>query len=207
MKTLYFNQERIKPEPTLTIEPAKTKEIKQGTSNEKPQSPSINNKTIQPDIPINNELKYRPIKHDFNHQGFGDIHYKENDKNKHITYFEKTLTENGKDKFNKLIIDRGDNIKVIDKSEKSIEMALLLSIEKYGNELDIKGSEQYKDQVINIIAKNNLDITLTDKTMMDKLIERQQDYQRVDDLIQAKQETYEPQQPQQQVKSTPDIER
>ncbi|KAE8175731.1 LPD7 domain-containing protein [Photobacterium carnosum] len=208
MKKLYFEQEGIKPEPTLTIEPAKTKEIKQDTSNEKPQSPPINNKPIQPETPINNERKYPPIKRDFNHQGFGDIHYKENDKNKHITYFEKTVTDNGKDKFNKLIIDRGDNIKVIDKYEKSIEMALLLSIEKYGKELDIKGSEQYKDQVINIIAKNGLDIQLTDKAMMDKLIERQHDYQRVDNIIQAKKEVHEPQQPQQQtIKETPNMER
>lgn len=55
-------------------------------------------------------------------------------------------------------------------TDSAVAVALELAKEKFGSTLTIKGSQKFKDQVVEVAAKNNLDVHFTDKAM-NKLFE------------------------------------
>lgn len=55
-------------------------------------------------------------------------------------------------------------------TDSAVAVALELAKEKFGSTLTIKGSQKFKDQVVEVAAKNNLDMHFTDKAM-NKLFE------------------------------------
>ncbi|PAV05809.1 hypothetical protein CBG25_06070 [Arsenophonus sp. ENCA] len=54
-------------------------------------------------------------------------------------------------------------------TDSALMVALTLAKEKFGSTLTIKGSQAFKDQIIEVVAKNNLDIHFTDKEMNQQL--------------------------------------
>lgn len=73
-----------------------------------------------------------------------------------------------------LFVDTGNAIAVRKAvmTDSAITVALTLAKEKFGSTLTIKGSQAFKDQIIDVVAKNNLDIHFTDKTMNQQLEDR-----------------------------------
>lgn len=57
-------------------------------------------------------------------------------------------------------------------TDSALMVALTLAKEKFGSTLTIKGSQKFKDQMIEVVAKNNLDIHFTDKGMNQQLAAR-----------------------------------
>ncbi|HAS8353837.1 TPA: molybdopterin-guanine dinucleotide biosynthesis protein MobB, partial [Vibrio vulnificus] len=55
-------------------------------------------------------------------------------------------------------------------TDSAVAVALELAKEKFGSTLTIKGSRKFKDQVVEVAARNNLDVHFTDKAM-NKLFE------------------------------------
>lgn len=72
-----------------------------------------------------------------------------------------------KDKTNKMI-DKGDFLKVSfgknDNKEFVLE-TLLMSIDRFGKELNITGEERFKKTVLDVVNEYNLDVSFTDKNM------------------------------------------
>ncbi|QBY46426.1 LPD7 domain-containing protein [Arsenophonus nasoniae] len=70
-----------------------------------------------------------------------------------------------------LFVDTGNAITVrkAAMTDSAIMVALTLAKEKFGSTLTIKGSQAFKDQIIEVVAKNNLDIHFTDKGMNQQL--------------------------------------
>lgn len=72
-----------------------------------------------------------------------------------------------KDKTNKMI-DKGDFLKVSfgknDNKEFVLE-TLLISIDRFGKELNITGEERFKKTVLDVVNEYNLDVSFTDKNM------------------------------------------
>lgn len=71
-----------------------------------------------------------------------------------------------------LFVDTGKAIAVRKggMTDSAVAVALELAKEKFGSTLTIKGSRKFKDQVVEVAAKNNLDVHFTDKAM-NKLFE------------------------------------
>ncbi|CRL46893.1 hypothetical protein SGGMMB4_05862 (plasmid) [Sodalis glossinidius str. 'morsitans'] len=70
-----------------------------------------------------------------------------------------------------LFIDIGKAI-VVRKSAmtaSAVEIALALAKEKFGSTLTIKGSQAFKDQIVEVVAQKNLDIYFTNKAMNQQL--------------------------------------
>lgn len=83
------------------------------------------------------------------------IHHKKN-KDGSITYYQES---------DKLITDRGKDIIVESKSNKAIDIGLRLAVEKYGSVLDVNGTDEYKNQIIQSAARNKLNVSFVDKQM------------------------------------------
>ena len=122
---------------------------------------------IVPKLKVEKEEKksYPPLEVDLKVKGM-DIHFKRDEKTQHVIYSEKL-----NNKMTNMFVDKGDTIKVLDKKDTSLEVALLLAKEKYGKVLNIKGTEEYQNKLINIAAKKNIDIEFSDPVMNQKLIE------------------------------------
>lgn len=96
-----------------------------------------------------------------------------------------------------LFVDTGKAIAVRKgcMTESAVAVALELAKEKFGSTLTIKGSQQFKDQVIEVAAKNNIDVHFTDKAMNKQLAERKEelaiekDGQRIEQPVSATAET------------------
>lgn len=73
-----------------------------------------------------------------------------------------------------LFVDTGNAITVrkAAMTDSALMVALNLAKEKFGNTLTIKGSQKFRDQIIEVVAKNNLDIHFTDKGMNQQLAAR-----------------------------------
>ncbi len=72
-----------------------------------------------------------------------------------------------KEKTNKLV-DKGDFLKVSfgkNDSKEFLLETLLMSIDRFGKELNITGEEQFKKTVLDVVNEYNLDVTFTDQTM------------------------------------------
>ncbi|WP_239686294.1 MULTISPECIES: LPD7 domain-containing protein [Serratia] len=76
-----------------------------------------------------------------------------------------------------LFVDTGKAIAVRKgcMTESAVAVALELAKEKFGSTLTIKGSQQFKDQVIEVAAKNSMDVHFTDKAMNKQLAERREE--------------------------------
>ena len=111
------------------------------------------------------EKPYPPLEVDLKVKGM-DIHFKRDEKIQHVVYSEKL-----NNKITNMFVDKGDNIKVLDKKDTSLEVSLLFAKEKYGQVLNIKGTEEYQNKLINIAAKKNIDVEFSDPVMNQKLIE------------------------------------
>lgn len=86
----------------------------------------------------------------------GNIHYM--DKKDDKTLFVDT---------GKFIAVRKENM-----SDSSVTLALELAKSKFGSTLSIKGDDDFKNKVIEAVARNNMDIHFTDKEMNQKLADR-----------------------------------
>lgn len=73
-----------------------------------------------------------------------------------------------------MFVDTGKSIAIRKggMTESAVAVALELAKEKFGSTLTINGSDDFKKQVIEVAAKNNMDIHFTDKTMNSQLEER-----------------------------------
>jgi hypothetical protein len=72
-----------------------------------------------------------------------------------------------KDKTNKLI-DKGEFLKVSfgkDDNKEFILESLLMSIDRFGKELNITGEERFKKTILDVVNEYNLDVRFTDKNM------------------------------------------
>lgn len=89
---------------------------------------------------------------------FDQISYKTDDKGNVSYYFE-----------NKMIVkDNGREVQITRTEEKAIEIGLRLSIEKFGSNLDVKGSQDYKNMVAEVAAVRGLKVQFTDSKMNDR---------------------------------------
>ncbi|GAL15129.1 relaxase [Vibrio astriarenae] len=72
----------------------------------------------------------------------------------------------------KLVTDRGKDIKVDSPKPRAVEVGLRLAMEKYGKELDVNGSAEYKKTLVDVAVKNKLDVSFKDPEL-NRLMEKQ----------------------------------
>ncbi|KOE79461.1 relaxase [Vibrio alginolyticus] len=105
---------------------------------------------------------------------FGENITHDTNKLGHVTYYE------GKEK---LVTDRGNNVLIEQQSNKAVEIGLRLAMEKYGNHLDIKGTKEYQQQVVDIAVTNKLNISFKDKALNEMLIAKKAQFEKGENLI------------------------
>ncbi|PKF50228.1 LPD7 domain-containing protein [Enterovibrio nigricans] len=105
---------------------------------------------------------------------FGEHITHETNKQGYVTYYQGN---------EKLVTDRGNNILVEQESNKAVEIGLRLAIEKYGNHLDIKGTKEYQEKIIDIAVTNKLNISFKDKALNEQLIARKAQFEKGENLI------------------------
>ena len=128
------------------------RQIEQNNSNNKP-SISFNSKALEEVMRLNN-IGIAKKKN-------GDIEYKRLEDGKTI------CTDVG----NQMLISKEMQ------NSQNIKTFLELAIDKYGNELKISGSKEFKKQVVEIAAANNLPIILKPAALQDELIEKRKELQ------------------------------
>lgn len=76
-----------------------------------------------------------------------------------------------------LFVDTGKSIALRrhGMTDSAVQVALELAKEKFGSTLTIKGSQAFREQVIDVVARNNLDIHFTDKAMNKALEARREE--------------------------------
>jgi len=73
----------------------------------------------------------------------------------------------------KLFEARADKVLVAgDLNPDKVATALVYSMQRFGNPLDITGSNQFKEQVIDVAARSGLDVKFTDPVLNDALVRR-----------------------------------
>lgn len=94
-----------------------------------------------------------------------DLYTKKAKLSNHVHYLDKKNDRT-------LFVDMGKAIAVRKggMTDSAVAVALELAKEKFGSTLTLKGSQKFKEQVVIVAAKNNLDVHFTDKTM-NKLFE------------------------------------
>jgi hypothetical protein len=91
--------------------------------------------------------------------------------NQIFTFGNKMVNKDGSITYNidekSKVIDKGDHLKVSINNNKSNEIltTLKMAIAKYGNELDITGTESFKREVLKAVKEHNLDVSFSDKSM------------------------------------------
>ncbi|EOC1853657.1 LPD7 domain-containing protein [Vibrio parahaemolyticus] len=105
---------------------------------------------------------------------FGEHITHKTNKQGHVTYYE------GNDK---LVTDRGNNILVEQQTNKAVEIGLRLAIEKYGSHLDIKGTKEYQQQIIDVAVTNKLNISFKDKALNEQLNARKAEFKKGENMI------------------------
>lgn len=63
------------------------------------------------------------------------------------------------------IIDKGNHMKIANASDEALLKALEMARTKYGREVDINGSEEFKTKVISLVATNKIDMKFKDVHM------------------------------------------
>jgi hypothetical protein len=124
---------------------------------------------------------------------FDQITYKTDDKGNVNYYFE-----------NKMIVkDNGREVQITRTEEKAIEIGLRLSIEKFGSNLDVKGSEDYKNMVAEVAAVRGLKVQFTDSKMNDRYQEAIAQVGLGRNTIEKAEQRLSPEQPGQNREQTP----
>ncbi len=113
-------------------------------------------------------------------QGYENITHQTNEKG-HVTYFMDKET---------IVIDRGDNVHIAQNSDKAIEIGLRLSMEKFGKTLDIRGTEEYKEKLVEVAVKNKLDIQFSDPKLNEMMKEKAQQFRDGENIIQKAERNY-----------------
>ena len=121
-----------------------------------------------------------------------NVTYKKN-KEGHVSYY---IDDN------KIVTDKGSKVVSHDMNEKAIEVSLRLSAEKFGKSLDIKGTDKFKEQVINVAAKQKMNIEFSDPKMQQALLERKSAFAKGENIIQQAKENRTTQQTRTQDKTT-----
>lgn len=67
------------------------------------------------------------------------------------------------------IIDKGNHMKIANASDAALLKALEMARTKYGREVDINGSEEFKTKVISLVATNKIDMKFKDTHMQQAL--------------------------------------
>ncbi|WP_337913653.1 LPD7 domain-containing protein [Vibrio cholerae] len=112
---------------------------------------------------------------------FGEYITHQTNKQGHVTYYQGD---------EKLVTDRGKTILIEQATNNAVEIGLRLAIEKYGNHLDIKGTQEYKQQVIDIAVTNKLNISFKDKALNEQLMERKAQFEKGEYIITKAESTY-----------------
>lgn len=96
--------------------------------------------------------------------------YTKRTKKGHVHYLDKTSDKT-------LFVDNGQLITMRKNglSKDSVAVALELAQGRFGSTLNIKGSKQFKEMVINVVAERGMDIHFTDKRMNEALQLRRQE--------------------------------
>lgn len=91
----------------------------------------------------------------------------------HVHYLDKTSDKT-------LFVDNGQLITMRKNglSKDSVAIALELAQGRFGSTLNIKGSKQFKEMVINVVAERGMDIHFTDKRMNEALQLRRQELEK-----------------------------
>lgn len=132
-------------------------------------------------IKVNESIKANePLKANEPYNFGKDITHKTNEKG-HVSYFMNN---------EKMITDRGKDVLINNDTSKAVEMGLRLSIEKFGNHIDVKGTPEYKEQIIDIAAKNNIKVQFVDKQMNEQLLARKEQYQKGENIISSAEIAY-----------------
>lgn len=84
-------------------------------------------------------------------------------KNGHVEYY---LADQ------KIVVDRGNDVHITRNTDPAIEIGLRLSIEKFGRLLDVQGTPEYKEKIIEVAVRHGLDITFVDPKMNDMMTEK-----------------------------------
>ncbi|WP_150137777.1 LPD7 domain-containing protein [Candidatus Enterovibrio escicola] len=98
----------------------------------------------------------------------------ETNKQGHVTYF---------DAKGRLITDRGNNVLIEQQTDKAVEIGLRLAIEKYGNHLDITGTKEYQQKLIDISVTNKLNISFKDKKLNEQFIATRTKFEKGENII------------------------
>ena len=89
-----------------------------------------------------------------------------------------------------IVVDRGENVHIAQNSDKAIEIGLRLSMEKFGNTLDIRGTEEYKAKLVEVAVKNNLNVQFSDPKLNEMMKEKAQQFRDGENIIQKAERDY-----------------
>ena len=161
------------------IEPTNNKERDVDNINEpnKPKQEQHNEPEKAPHSePENTRNKQAPLPP----QDYENITHQTNEKG-HVTYLmDKEV----------IVVDRGENVHIAQNSDKAIEIGLRLSMEKFGNTLDIRGTEEYKEKLVEVAVKNNLSIQFSDPKLNEMMKEKAQQFRDGENIIQKAERDY-----------------
>ncbi|EPG0370333.1 LPD7 domain-containing protein [Photobacterium damselae] len=113
-------------------------------------------------------------------QQFDNVTHKIN-KEGHVSYY---LNKD------KIVVDRGRDIYLTHPSDKATEIALRLSANKFGTHLDVNGTQEYKDKIVEIAVKEKMPLTFTDPKMNERYQELQAYQEKGMAIIQKAQDKY-----------------
>lgn len=146
-------------------EPNKPKQEQHKEPEKAPHSEPENTRNKQAPLPPQD---YENITHQTNEKG-------------HVTYLmDKEV----------IVVDRGENVHIAQNSDKAIEIGLRLSMEKFGNTLDIRGTEEYKAKLVEVAVKNNLSIQFSDPKLNEIMKEKAQQFRDGENIIQKAERDY-----------------
>ncbi|MGR5465285.1 LPD7 domain-containing protein, partial [Photobacterium damselae] len=113
-------------------------------------------------------------------QQFDNVTHKIN-KEGHVSYY---LNKD------KIVVDRGRDVYLTHPSDKATEIALRLSANKFGTHLDVNGTQEYKDKIVEIAVKEKMPLTFTDPKMNERYQELQAYQEKGMAIIQKAQDKY-----------------
>jgi hypothetical protein len=71
------------------------------------------------------------------------------------------------------LVDRGKTISLLNSEESAIVLGLEMAVKKYGTTLNAEGSDQWKERVARIAAKNGVFVQFSDPTMKGSMVSEQ----------------------------------
>lgn len=88
------------------------------------------------------------------------------DRNGSVTYYADQTRQRA------LIVDLGPRVQVKDQDREAVEMGLRLALQKFGPKVRIKGSDEFKEQIIETALRNGLQVEFSDPAMNEELHRR-----------------------------------